>query len=114
MNFIKLLNACEETQSTITKTGRFYKYEGRVILEYMKSSRNVWVDSEIASLILDKKDVEQQIIIFFYDKVNNVNFGLEINKDIEDYNAKLDNLVSTIKNDADRKQAEIMVAIFRQ
>lgn len=116
MDITKILNACEETQSTLTKTGRFYKLNGKVIVEYMKSSRNVWVDADISALISsdERKEVEKQIRTFFYDRVNNVNFGLEINKDINDFNNKLTALLSTIENPNDRKQAEIMSEIFKK
>lgn len=82
MNFIDLLSKCDEVPSTATRTGIFFKLNGAIILEYMKSSRNVWIDDDIAGSILPehKKEYEAQIREFFHGRVKNVYFGFPLNE----------------------------------
>lgn len=79
MNFKKLLSECSVEPSTLTKTGIFYVKDNVIILEFMKSTKNVWVDSTFAENITDKVKAEKEITEFFgYTK--SVMFGMELNE----------------------------------
>jgi hypothetical protein len=65
MDFKSILPMCQVTQSSITKTGEFYVYKGQIILEFIKSSKNVWVEETLAATISDKLKAEQDIKSFF-------------------------------------------------
>lgn len=84
--FAELLNKTYRTDSTITRTGQFQRLGDTVILEYMTSTGNVWVDKTIADQF-DKEEygsIELEIRRFISGRINNVHFGLEINQHIED------------------------------
>jgi hypothetical protein len=109
-----ILRRCEVCQSTLTRTGRFYKLDGRVILEYMTSTKNVWVDNEISELIpKDKlKAVEQDIRDFFNGSVKNVSFDLSMNEHIDTFNGKMNDVLTLCKTQEERDQMEILVKSF--
>lgn len=89
MDFKRLLENCTASQSTITKTGVFYSINGKVVLEYMKSTKNVWVDDDIVPFIIDKNKAEKDIIEFF-GKVSSVYFGMGLNSTINERNEKIE------------------------
>ena len=92
MNFKKLLQNCIASPSCITKTGVLYSINGKIVLEYMKSTKNVWVDKDIVPYILDKKEAEKEIIEFF-GSVKNVYFDLELNDNVVELNDKIFNIM---------------------
>lgn len=94
MDFKKLLSECTITPSTLTKTGVFYVKDNIIVLEFMKSTKNVWVDSTFAENIPDKTKAEREISEFFgYAK--SVMFGLELNEMNDNYR----NGIAKILND---------------
>lgn len=96
--FSELLEKCEESSSTITRTGLFYSYNGKVIIEYMTSTKNVWLDDEIVATIrAEEKELIIQEIKSFLPKVNNINFGLGINETIKERDEILNRLFSEYK-----------------
>ena len=96
--FSELLEKCEESSSTITRTGLFYSYNGKVIIEYMTSTKNVWLDDEIVATIrAEEKELIIEEIKSFLPKVNNINFGLGINETIKERDEILNRLFSEYK-----------------
>ena len=94
MDFKKLLSECTITPSTLTKTGVYYLKDNVIILEFMKSTKNVWVDSAFAENITDKDQAGKEIIEFF-GNAKSVMFGLELNEMNDNYR----NNVAKILND---------------
>jgi len=116
MNMFKLLEECTKTQSTVTRTGVFYKHNGRIVLEYMKSTKNVWIDDEIAEKISDseKPEVERQIREFFDDKVKNVSFGLSLNANLDSFNEELNYALESCKNEKERQSIHNLIKLFNK
>lgn len=57
--FAKFLNEATRMQSPLTKTGQLLVFNNVVILEFMTSSKNVWVDKTIGDKFTDE---EKQMI----------------------------------------------------
>jgi hypothetical protein len=94
MDFKKLLSECTTTPSTLTKTGVFYVKDNVIVLEFMKSTKNVWVDSAFAENIPDKAKAEKEITEFF-GYVKSVMFTMELSE----FDNKLKNGITKILND---------------
>jgi hypothetical protein len=93
MDFKKLLSQCQEVQSRVFKTGSYYEYNGRIILEYMRSSKNVWVDEEISSLIPKEEKAKCEADIrSFLPNAKNVYFGSGLNRGEDELKEKLKKL----------------------
>ena len=98
MDFKKLLSKCQVVQSRATKTGLFYQYDGRIILEYMRSSKNIWIDDEVASLIPKEEKAKCEADIrSHFGNVNNVYFGLGLNKTEDEIKENLKKLFAFMK-----------------
>ena len=65
MDFKSILPKCQTRQSTASKTGVFYCYKEEIILEFVKSTKNVWVEETLIDSITDKVKAEQDIRDFF-------------------------------------------------
>ena len=93
MDFKKLLSQCQEVQSRVFKTGSYYEYNGRIILEYMRSSKNGWVDEEISSLIPKEEEAKCEADIrSFLPNAKNVYFGSGLNRGEDELKEKLKKL----------------------
>jgi hypothetical protein len=92
--FAKLLDGAIECQSPFTKTGKLFIHGDVIILEYMKSSRNVWVDEQIGSRFSDedKKMMDEEIKRFF-GSVKTIFYTLPLNETINVDNKKIDLLL---------------------
>ena len=98
MDFKKLLSQCQEVQSRVFRTGTYYEYNGRIILEYMRSSKNVWVDEEISSLIPKEEEAKCKADIFsFFPNAKNVYFGSGLNRGEDELKEKLKKLFAIMK-----------------
>lgn len=65
MDFKSILPMCQVTQSSATRTGEFYVYNGQIILEFVKTTKNVWLEETLFNSINDKVKAEQDIRDFF-------------------------------------------------
>jgi hypothetical protein len=110
----KLLEECVESQSTVTRTGVFYKHNGRIVLEYMKSTKNVWIDDEFAEKISEseKPEIERQIREFFHDRVKNVSFGLGLNANVDEFNEQLYDALKSCKTETERESINSIIKLF--
>ena len=92
--FAKLLDEAIECQSPFTKTGSLFIHGDVIILEYMKSSRNVWVDEQIGSRFSDedKKMIDKEITRFF-GSVKTIFYSLPLNETINVSDKKIDLLL---------------------
>ncbi len=80
MDFKSILPMCQVTQSSATRTGVFYVYNGQIILEFVKSTKNVWVEETLATTISDKLKAEEEIKSFFKAKTVHIDRGLPLIK----------------------------------
>jgi hypothetical protein len=98
MDFKKLLSQCQVVQSRVFRTGTYYEYNGRIILEYMRSTKNVWVDEEISSLIPKEEEAKCKADIFsFFPNAKNVYFGSGLNRGEDELKEKLKKLFAIMK-----------------
>jgi hypothetical protein len=98
MDFKKLLSQCQVVQSRVFRTGTYYEYNGRIILEYMRSTKNVWVDEEISSLIPKEEEAKCKAdICSFFPNAKNVYFGSGLNRGEDELKEKLKKLFAIMK-----------------
>jgi len=95
--FANILDKAIEIESHFTKTGKLIIFNNIIILEYMKSSHNVWVDEQIGSLFNDdeKKLIDEEITRHF-GRVKNIYYSLPFNKTIHIEQQQINNLINTI------------------
>ncbi len=68
-----LLANCEVHNNIIVRTGKDYTINGNLVLQYVTSSRNVWIDTSFKESLSDKECEELNIEIRnFFGYVKNV------------------------------------------
>lgn len=65
LGFAKLLNDCEKGSSSLTRTGEFYYHNNVLVMEYVTSSKNVWIDDNFA------EQIPNDLLDEFKDEVRN-------------------------------------------
>tara|TARA_B100000963_G_C22614163_1_gene666435 strand:+ start:611 stop:1243 length:633 start_codon:yes stop_codon:yes gene_type:complete len=81
----KLLRDCKVTSSPLTRTGELYYYKNVLIMEYVTSTKNVWVDYSFLNQMTkeEQEDFKCEIRNLLWGKVKNVN-ELDLNNALKE------------------------------
>ena len=80
----KLLRDCEVTSSPLTRTGEFYYYKNVLIMEYVTSTKNVWIeDSFLNQMTKEQQEDFECEVRNFLGNVKNV-CGLDLNNAVKE------------------------------
>jgi hypothetical protein len=95
LKFSEIIKDCVESKPLFIKTAVDYRLDELVVFQYVKSTKNVWVDKIFSDLIEDKKLFEFELREHFFGRVKNVYFDHEINELNESFDNEIKKLVST-------------------
>ena len=93
MKFSNVIKIAEECPAFYPRTAVDYKIGGLVVFQFVKSTKNVWVDRIFSNLIDDKELFEKELIKHF-GKVKTVYFDLDINGANEEFKNKIKDIVN--------------------
>ena len=83
IDFTELLKKCYIVASPLYKTVDQYKYNGRIVLEYTKSTKNIFVDTDSSPSEEYEDIARDQIRNFFNGETKTITFNLDFNKDLD-------------------------------
>jgi hypothetical protein len=82
--------------SYFPKTGEDYCFGGLVVFQFVKSTKNVWVDKMFSDKIGDRKQFEIDLRSHF-GNVKNVYFDFELNSTNETFHKKIAEILGSFK-----------------
>jgi hypothetical protein len=78
MEFNDVIKLCTINQALFPRTAQDYCIGGLVVFQFVKSTKNVWIDYVFLDKIKDQAKFESDLRAYF-GKVKTVYFGLDIN-----------------------------------
>lgn len=93
MEFNDVIKSCTINSAYYPRTAEDYCVNGLVVFQFVKSTKNVWVDDLFVDKIKDREKFEKDLREYF-GNVKNVNFGLNINGHQQELTNKLKEILN--------------------